>query len=172
MRSTLIGLLLASACLADRLPPIDESTSDPSFLAFKVKLLGALERKDVAALMAAVDLHIRVSFGSDGGPADFRKFWKLDGTPAQSKIWTELGTVLRLGATRDESEFIAPYVFTRFPPTLDAYTYVAVIRPGVKLRKSPGAASAVVQALDYEIVQKTGGTKLGSVEVRTENGTM
>ena len=50
----LTAFLAASVAGADRLPPVDESTSDPSFLAFKVRLLAALQRKDVAALTRAL----------------------------------------------------------------------------------------------------------------------
>lgn len=149
---------------------MDESASDPSFLAFKVKLLGALERKDIKSLLAAVDPKIRVSFGSSDGIAEFRRHWKLD-RPAQSQVWTELAAVLRLGVTRDESEFIAPYVFTKFPQTLDAYTHAVAIRPGVVMRKSPAAGSPKVAVLDYEIVQLPGQRRNGWVEVMSDEKT-
>src|SRR5688572_6022120 len=93
----MLAALAAGACAADRLPPVDESASDPSFLAFKVRLLAALERKDVAALTAALDPKVRSSFGEEDGIASFRRYWRLD-RPAQSKVWSALGAVLRLGA--------------------------------------------------------------------------
>jgi hypothetical protein len=151
------------------LPPVDESAQDPEFLAFKVRLLGALQRKDVAAVVSALDPNVRVRFGAPQGIAAFRRYWKLD-RPAQSKLWQELGTVLRLGATRDESDFIAPYVFTRFPHTLDAHVYAAVVRPAAVLRKSPSAAAPKIATLDYEIVQRTRGSRGGWVEVQTADG--
>lgn len=172
MRITVLSLLLTAGLLnADRLPPVDESAQDPSFLAFKTKLLAAIDRKDVKGLLAAIDPKIRVSFGGDGGIEGFRRFWKLD-KPAESKVWSELGAVLRLGATRDEPEFIAPYVFTRFPPTLDAFANAAVIRPKVVLRKSPAATAPAVATLDYDIVQLVGQPRKGWVEVRTDAGQM
>jgi hypothetical protein len=170
MRVVLIAVLLAAAVAGqDRLPPVDESTSDPSFLAFKVRLLAALERKDVAALMRALDPKIRVSFGAGDGIATFRKHWHLD-RPAQSKVWTELATVLRLGATRDETEFIAPYVFTRFPQTLDAYNHAAVIRPAAILRKSPSLTAPKIATLDHSIVVLLGQPGNGWRQVRTPDG--
>jgi hypothetical protein len=135
---------------------VDQSASDPTFLAFKVRLLGALQRRDVPALIAAVDPKVRVSFGEN-----------LD-RPAQSRIWSELAAVLRLGVTRDEAEFIAPYVFTRFPQTLDAYTHAAIIRLGVIVRRSPSAAYPKVAELDHALVQLSGGRRNGWVEIRTD----
>lgn len=153
MRCIAMLAIVASLSMgADKLPPVDESASDPSFLAFKVRLLGALDRKDLGTLLKAVDPKIRSSFGGEDGVPGFRRHWKLD-RPAQSKVWTELATVLRLGATKDETEFIAPYVFTKFPQTLDAYSHAAVIRPAAVLRKAPSASSAKVATLEYNIVQ-------------------
>ena len=161
--------LAAGACAADRLPPVDESASDPSFLAFKVRLLAALDRRDVSALLAAVDPKVRSSFGEEDGIASFRRHWRLD-RPAQSKVWSELGAVLRLGATRDETEFIAPYVFTHFPKTLDAYSHAAVVQPGAVLRMSAALKAAPAATLDYHIVQLVGQPVKGWREVRTLDG--
>jgi hypothetical protein len=165
----LTAFLVASVAGADRLPPVDDSTSDPSFLAFKVRLLAALERRDVAALTRALDPKVRSSFGGNDSIAGFRQHWKLD-LPSRSKVWEELATVLKLGATRDETEFIAPYVFTHFPKTLDAYTHAAVIRPAATLRKSPSSTATKVATLDYSIVVLLGQPARGWREVRTTDG--
>ena len=165
----MLAALAAGAFGADGLPPVDESASDPSFLAFKVRLLAALERKDVTALMAALDPKVRTSFGEGDGITTFRRHWRVD-RPAQSKVWSELAAVLRLGATRDETEFIAPYVFTHFPKTLDAYSHAAVVQPGAVLRKSAAPKAAPVATLDYHIVQLVGQPVNGWREVRTTDG--
>jgi hypothetical protein len=170
MKAVVVVALLAALSLqADKLPPVDESAQDPSFLAFKVRLLAALQRRDVTGLISALDPKVRVRFGAEEGIAAFRRHWKLD-RPAQSRIWNELGTVLRLGATRDETDFVAPYVFTRFPPTLDAYVHVAVIRPGAELRRTAAAAAPKVGTLEFDIVQLVGGRRNGWVEVATADG--
>ena len=165
----MLAILAGTLAGADKLPPVDESASDPSFLAFKVRLLAALERKDLGALLKAVDPKIRSSFGGNDGIADFRRHWKLD-RPAQSEVWAELATVLRLGVTRDDPEFIAPYVFTKFPPTLDAYSHAAVIRPAAVLRKTPSASGAKVAALQYNMVQFIGERSGAWRQVRTAEG--
>ena len=80
MTHALLILIFAGStlCATDRLAPVDQSASDPTFLAFKVRLLGVLQRRDVPALLAAIDPKIRVSFGENDGIATFRKYWKLD----------------------------------------------------------------------------------------------
>jgi hypothetical protein len=167
----LIAMLAAGLIAADKLPPVDESASDPSFLAFKVRLLAALERKDMAALMSSIDPKIRSVFGGDDSPAGFRQHWKLQ-RPAHSRVWEELATVLRLGVTRDETEFIAPYVFTHFPKTIDAYTHAAVVQPAAVLRASASVKAAKVATLHYHIVQLTGKPVNGWRQVRTLDGTV
>ena len=72
---------------------------DPDFLAFKIRLLGAIQRNDARSLTAAVAPDIR--------------------TPMTAQLWKEVAAVLRLGSVKDEEDFIAPYVFMRFPHTLD-----------------------------------------------------
>jgi hypothetical protein len=164
-------LVLLGSCLAraDTLPPVDESAQDPTFLAFKVRLLGTLQRRDVPALMRVLDPKVRVRFGAAEGVAAFRRYWNLE-QPAQSRLWTELATVLRLGATRDDSDFIAPYVFTRFPHTLDVHAHAAVIRPDAVLRTSPVPAAAKVATLHFDIIQLTGEHRNGWAEARTDDG--
>lgn len=155
-------LLAAGAAFGDRLPPVDESGLDPSFAAFKAHLLNILEKRDVAGLVGTLDPGVRVTFGDDGGIASFRRHWKLD-RPAESRIWAELATVLKLGVTREENEFVAPYIFTRFPHNLDAYTYAAVVRSDTRFRGSTAP-------LDHDLVEIVAPARNGWVEVRTLTG--
>jgi hypothetical protein len=168
-RLLVLALAAAGALQAEALRPVDESASDASFHSFRKNLLAALERKDVRALLNAVDPNVRVTFGDENGVSAFRRLWKLD-RPAQSTIWQELTAVLRLGVTRDENEFIAPYVFTKFPPTLDAFTHAAVIKPEVPLRASAAVTAPRVAVLNYDIVELTGARRHGWIEVRAFGG--
>lgn len=170
MKTTLIlALTAASIASADRLPPVDESAADPSFAAFKTRLLRILERRDVQGLISTLDPQIRAGFGEKEGIDAFHRYWKLD-QPAQSRIWNELGKVLRLGVTRDDPEFIAPYVFTKFPHTVDAFRYAAVTRAGAAMHESSSSSSKVVATTDYDIVELLGGRQNGWVEARTYEG--
>ena len=167
--STMLLVLTGGMLDAAKLPPVDESASEPTFEAFKVRILRAIRNKDVDTLMSILDPNVRVSFGEGAGPAAFRRHWKLD-QPAKSAVWNELEAVLRLGATRDDPEFIAPYVFTRFPVTVDAYTHAAVIRPNAILRQTAAPDGRRAAVLAYDIVRLTGERKNGWVNVQTEEG--
>ncbi|MBC7924057.1 MAG: SH3 domain-containing protein [Bryobacteraceae bacterium] len=166
-----IGLLaFALTADADSLRPVDQAQSEPSFAAFRWRLLKGLEKKDTAVLFPLLDPGIRASFGAGDGVKTFRQYWKLDTAPATSGLWSELTTAIRLGSTREEDEFVAPYVFTRFPKDRDAFTHAAVIKPAVKLRKLPKAGATIVGTLDYEVVQLLTPVKNGWYRVRTDAG--
>jgi len=161
----LLGLALAAP--AEELRPVDESAKDASFAAFRTQLLGALERRDVKFVNGILAANIRNSFGGDGGVAEFRKVWKLD-RPAESKLWRELGEILRLGGTWENGEFVAPYVFSRFPHRRDAFTWVAVVKPGALLRDKPGG---VGKPMGFAVVETMPGeARPGWSRVRMEDG--
>jgi hypothetical protein len=169
MRSALLMLVLLPVVgFAEKLMPVDESASDPTFVEFKTRLLGAIQRKDITTLVSILDPEVRVKSDGESGVEAFRRYWQLDKL-APSRVWDELGTVLRLGATKDDSEFIAPYVFTRFPHTVDAQTHFAVVRAAVDLRSAPSLTAPKVATLQHDIVQRIGVPKGGWVEVRTED---
>jgi hypothetical protein len=143
-------LLFAGLCPAERLAPVDESATDPSFLAFRVKLLAAIQRRDVKAVQAWAEESVRPSI--------------------TLAALGEIGAAVRLGVVRDEKDFIAPYVFVRFPKELDAYTHAAAIRPAVKVRTRPAAGAPVVETLDFDIVRLQGAPKAGWAEIQTPSG--
>ena len=82
-RGLILALALALATRAERLPPVDESVSDPDFLAFKIRLLAAISRNDARTLAAATDPAVAA--------------------PMTVQLWKEVASVLRLGATRDDA---------------------------------------------------------------------
>lgn len=146
-----------------RLMPLDEASKDPSFLAYREKLLGALKTKDTDALQPLVDPKIRTTFGEGGGWEDFKKQWKL---PANdSPLWTELTTILSHGGSfedvMDVRRFCAPYVYSDWPEDLDSFEYLAVIGDDVPLYESASAASKVVATLNHDIVRSLEGMGRG-----------
>ena len=164
----ILALTMPVAALAEKLMPVDESASDPTFVEFKTRLLAAIQRKDITTLVSVLDPEVRVNSDGETGVDAFRRHWQLDKL-APSRVWDELGTALRLGATRDDGEFIAPYVFTRFPHTRDAQTHFAVVRAAADLRSAPLPTATKVATLQHDIVQRVGVPKGGWVEVRTED---
>ncbi|HWW62606.1 MAG TPA: M48 family metallopeptidase, partial [Thermoanaerobaculia bacterium] len=63
----------ACAGAADRLCPADRAADDPSFVAYRERLLRALDGNDTATLRELVDAKVRTSFGDGGGFDDAAK---------------------------------------------------------------------------------------------------
>jgi hypothetical protein len=99
---------------------------------FRTNLQAAVERHDRAAVLAVVDPKIRNGFGGDEGIEEFKDWWHID--DPNSKLWNELGIVLKLGGSFDSNgEFNAPYTFSRWPDDVDSFENVAVIGSNVRV---------------------------------------
>ena len=137
--------------------PVDEAKSNPSFLAFRTRLIEAVKRKDASYVLSITDPNIRINFGDGGGIAAFRKEWKNLGP--SSRFWVEFLPVISNGGrfskepTERDGTFWAPYVFDQFPPELDATDYAAIFGNNVNLREAPELNSKVVTRLSYNIVR-------------------
>ncbi|MEW6243602.1 MAG: SH3 domain-containing protein [Bacillota bacterium] len=136
-----------------RLRPVDQSGKNPSFKAFRDKLLDAIARRDKDFILEIIHPDITVSFGGESGRDAFIKHWNLD--EENSSLWDELGDILRLGGTfsADMKTFTAPYVFTLFPSQFDEFQYAAVTGDGVNIRAKPGLDAPVLGSVSYEIVR-------------------
>jgi hypothetical protein len=158
VRPLLLAALLlagtASAGLAQvgKLLPADEAVQNPEFFAFRARLQAAVARHDTAALLEVVDPNIKIGFGGNDGIEAFKSKWKLQ-EGGSSLLWDELGLVLALGGSfRDANNFVAPYVFSRWPEKADAFEHVAVLGSNVRVRAEPRAGSRVLAALSFDIV--------------------
>ncbi|HZD59095.1 MAG TPA: SH3 domain-containing protein [Anaerolineae bacterium] len=165
------------ACGGEKLPAVDEAAENPDFKEFRDQLLAAVRRKDVDFLKEHLDENIRGSFGSEGNGIDsFMQMWGLTTDPEKSKLWLELGEVMRLGGTftdQTKTEFTAPYVYSNWPEKYDAFTYAAIIANNVNLRSAPNTNSSVVCRLNHNIVKLTSPAinKSGWNQVQTTSGT-
>jgi hypothetical protein len=142
----------ASACGAQRaqLLPIDQAATQPEFFAFRARLQAAIARRDEAALLAAVDPGIRLSFGADNGINVLRTQLR----DPKTTLWADLATALALGGTfAAPTSFTAPYVFASWPSNADSFECAAVIGESVRVRRTAEADSAVVGRVSFEIVQ-------------------
>ncbi len=136
--------------------PVDEADGNPDFKAFRDRLLVAVREKDLEFLKKHVDQNIHYSFGESGGINGFLKYWNLNSNPEKSGFWSELEEVLKLGGTFDDKEkssFTAPYVFSRFPGSYDAFEYAAVINKNVSIHAEPRSDSKIVGGLSYTVVK-------------------
>ena len=154
----LLALLLVSASAQERfLKPVDEAELDPSFKAFRSRLVAAAERRDSAYILSILDPRIRLSFGDDAGVAAFKRMWKIGSR--DSRFWAEFLPVIKNGGSfvrdgdRRTGLFYAPYTYSVFPDDLDGFDYAAVFGTDVNLRKAPDTRSEVVARLSHNIVR-------------------
>jgi hypothetical protein len=140
------------------LKPVDEGTMDPSFVAFRSKVIAAAERRDAKFIYSIIDPKIAVSFGGDDGIRNFKKWFKLE--KRSDPFWTEFLTVLKNGglwARGDNGKrtnlFYAPYTFNGFPEDLDAFEHGVVFGNNVALRKTASPDGELVGRLSYNIVK-------------------
>ena len=151
-----LALIFAAASSAQelKLAPVDEGASDASWPRFKARLLEALERRDQKFVLAIVDSKIRNMSGPDG-VAEFKKLWELQS--ADSPLWTELAKLLFLGSVfvkRDakSNELCAPYVYYRWPDTVDSSASGAIIAKEALLKARPTASAVTLGSLSYDLV--------------------
>lgn len=155
-----------------RLPPRDECAAVPSFVAYRVKLVAAIQRRDVAALRKLTMPDVRSSFGGDGGWAEFVDEWGLR-QPAKSKFWAEFTAMLRLGCSRDDGEMTMPYSFRRTPDYDFGREMIFLpIRDAVPIYSKPRADSKLVTMTHWDIMRANVYPPDGSrwLRVRTESG--
>lgn len=139
------------------LKPVDEAADDPSFAAFRSKLIAAAEKRDSRYILSIVDPKIQNGFGDRNGIAWFKRDWKLD--RHDSKFWPKFLWVIRNGGSftgdgdKRLSSFAAPYVYTAWPDDVDSFEYFAITGSDVNVRKTPGMDGEVVAKLSYTIVK-------------------
>lgn len=132
-----------------KLTPIDEATKDPSLVGYRNELLAAVRRRDADAVVAMVDPNIRTSFGGTGGAEDFRRML------GESGMWEELEQVLTRGGSFRGESFWAPYVYSAWPESHDAFEKLAIVGDDIPLRETSDPHSRVIATLSYDIVERT-----------------
>lgn len=163
----LFFLLLPGLCLAEpKLVEADEAAKDPSFLAYRKELLAAVRRRDLTALSAALDPQIHYSFGIEKpGREGFYAAWKVKkGDPS---LWKEMEEVLvHGGAFGNNGEFVAPWIYARWPEQYDSLDYVAVLAPKATIYSKPGGKGKVLAVVGHTML------KVGRQDPREHPGWM
>jgi hypothetical protein len=142
-----------------KLPPADEADKDPSFKTFRDGLIDAVKRKDTQFILGILASDILNDFGGGNGIDNFKAKWRLNKT-GESKLWSELDTVLSMGGSfrveNGKRTFWAPYVYSTWPDDFDcgedAQCY-AVTGDHVNVRREPSSTSPIVASLSYDIVK-------------------
>ena len=154
----LMSLCITAVFAQERyVKPVDEGKLDPSFAAFREKLIAAAERRDSNFLLSILDPKINLSFGGQQGIADFKTMWKIE--TGNKEFWNEFLIVIKNGGSfvRENGKrtnlFYAPYTFNSFPEGLDVFDHLVILGSNVNLRESPDPESRVVARLSYNIVK-------------------
>lgn len=100
---------------------VDNARKDPSFVAYRDKLMAAIKARDVQTVVAAADPRIQLSFGGDAGRKTFAtrltKARQTGKDPVGNPIWELLETVLDGGGLFDQDQgYAAPYYYAVSPP--------------------------------------------------------
>ena len=149
-----VALLAITAFGQERyVKPVDEASQDPTFAAFRKKLIAAAERRDLRYVKSIMDPKINLSFGGYEGVKDFEALWK-----DKDEFWKEFLAVLKNGGVwmREggrRTMFTAPYSFSAFPDDLDSFEYFVIFGSDVRLRKSPGMDGEIITQLSYNVVK-------------------
>jgi len=154
-RSVAVALVLLTAATLAAAPlqllPVDEASKRPDFFSFRAQLQRAIAMRDTTALLAAVDPNVKNSFGGNDGIDEFKTMWKI-GQP-DSEVWEELGTVLSMGGSfLDEHTFVAPYVFSKWPESLDSFEHVAIVGANVRVRSEPKPDAPPIDSVSFAIL--------------------
>lgn len=151
----LIGIAAAFGFSQERfVKPVDEGSQEPSFLAFRTKLVAAAERKDLKYVKSIMDPKIHLSYGGHVGKDGFKELWKNE-----AEFWVEFLPVIKnggrfVGEGRNKMNvFAAPYLFLDMPEDLDQFEYFAVFGNNVNLREKPDPTAPVITQLSYNIVK-------------------
>lgn len=153
------------AVTGPKLAFVDEAAKDPSFAAYRDQLLAAVRARDAKTVLALSDPNIRTSFGEGGGRAALEQALK-------EEVWGELEQILTLGGSFREGMFWAPYVYSAWPESQDAFETLAVIGDDVPLRESGDAGAPAIATLSRDLVTRASAPGAGGAwtKVKTADG--
>ena len=122
------------------------------------QLLDAVRRRDREALFSMTAPEIRTSFGAGSDREDLLE------------RWDELEWVLTRGGTFRNGMFWAPYVYSTWPESRDAFQYLAVVGDDVPLRAEPREDARDIARLSYNLVKRVA-ERDRWIEIETDDGT-
>lgn len=135
----------APAVNGPKLAFVDEAAKDPSFAAYRDQLLAAVRARDAKAVFALVDPNVRTSFGGDAGHASLTE-----------EHWRALEELLPMGGSFREGMFWAPYVYSAWTESHDAFEELAVVADDVPLREAADASAPAIATLSRDLVKRAG----------------
>lgn len=154
---SLLSIINVLTAQPSKFPPINDIAKDQSLVTFVNQLKAAVQKKDKAFLLGALDEKVMSDLGGDGGIAEFKKNWNLDA--GDTSIWHQLSRVIELGGGFNKNDpdghftFGFPYVHLIDLKDADNYIYVGVITgKNVNVREKPDLKAKVLMQLSYDVI--------------------
>ncbi|NNE84173.1 MAG: hypothetical protein HKN28_09405 [Alphaproteobacteria bacterium] len=146
--------------LADavKILPVDQASQDPKFLAVRDKLLAAVRRRDVEAVVAVAAEDIKLSFGGDYGRDQFRQRLATDDNGEGGSYWAELEWALKLGGVFNGDhgrQFCTPYVSctgSHQCGDCDPFETLVAVSDRAPVYATADSESAILTHLSYDVV--------------------
>ena len=152
----LLGLAAPGAGAQERkLAPVDEAGNDASWISFRNRLLGALEKRDRKFVLGVLDRNVRNGSDAPRGIPEFQKQWELSAD--DSPLWRALSSALFLGSAwlareKRPRELCAPYVLAKWPADLDPVAHGVVVAREALVKAAPSSGSQTLATLSHDIV--------------------
>ena len=145
-----------NAAAPRKLPPVDEGSTDATWVQFRAALLESLQRGDRRALAGIIDANVLNALETPRGIAEFRKMWDLDGT--DNRLLRDLSISLQMGSAwyqpkKSARMLCAPYVPIKWPlDDVDPYDNGAIVVKEALVKDAPSHAAQTLGSLSYDIV--------------------
>jgi len=149
------GSVLPSPAVAKDDRPADQATRDTALLTARAKLIVAVKRRDMAAVLRYFTPTVKLSFGGDAGHGALKKFLRED-----KSLWANLQWVLENGGRFNKSgSFTAPWTFFAHVKGIDDTEAGVLIARRVNIRSKPAASSAVLATRSFGVLRLVDGGK-------------
>lgn len=149
---------VAKPPVARKLPPVDEGSTDATWVQFRAWLLEALQRGDRRAVAGIVDNNVLNALEAPRGIAEFRKTWNLDNEPPDNRLLRDLSIALQMGSAwyqpkKSARLVCAPYVPIKWPlDDVDPYDSGAIVVKDALVKDAPSHTAATLGTLSYDII--------------------
>ena len=141
-----------------KLLPVDEGSTDATWVQFRATLLEALQRGDRRLLAGIVDANVLNALETPRGIAEFRKMWNFDGDSADNRLLRDLSIALQMGSAwyqpkKSARLLCAPYVPIKWPlDDVDPYDSGAIVVKDALVKDAPSHSARTLDNLSYDIV--------------------
>ena len=164
MLSLILAVPLETQAQATVVPYVDDAPKDPTFSAYRAKLLTAIAARNTEWVIGLSDKDIHLSFGGDVGHDAFRDIlnvpveklsdeYKSQAQAMRDEIWMALYETVKLGGQLDGDSFSAPYYWAAdIPQSFDPFQTYFVTGARVALRDGPSLDANVLSRFNYVVV--------------------